>query len=126
MRRGGATSLLEGSLSAPSATSVPDSPGRVGKLHPGLLASQRSEPGQHLVAVELEELRLIRPWSMEHQVLEAQIEVVADLLDVFIRIGGDDPSGGGLFNGQRISETLHLDRVLDTALLLGSQRQRPP
>ena len=82
--------------------------------------------GRTCFAVELEEARLVGPGRVEHQVVEAQPDVVADLLDLLVGIVGHDPAAGGALERQGVGQPLHLDRILDRHLLLGRQRQRRP
>ena len=69
---------------------------------------------------------LIVTGEVEDEVLEAELEVGADLLDDFLGIRGDDEAGVRLV-GVLVGDSLHVDRVLDPLLLLGLQREsRPP
>ena len=82
--------------------------------------------GSTSLAVQLEELRLVRARRVEHQVLEAEVEVG--------RIFSTCSSGSvetikrdaACSTGSCVGQPLHLDRVLDAALLLRGQRQRAP
>ena len=58
--------------------------------------------------------------------VQAPVDVVLDLGDGFVGIGGDDPAFGDLLDGQCVGGLLHLDRVVDGVLLFGGQRQRRP
>ena len=64
------------------------------------------EGGQHVLAVEFQETRLVRSRCMEHQMPEAETDIVTDPLDVLVGIAGDDPSTGGTLERQRVGEAL--------------------
>ena len=61
-------------------------------------SGQRTQPREHLFAVQGQEPFLVGAGSMEDQVLEAQIQVVPDLLDMLVGVGRHDPPRGGLFH----------------------------
>ena len=61
---------------------------------------------QDLVAVELQETRLVGAGGVEDQVREAQVQVGLDLLDVLVGVGGDDEPLGGLLDGQLVGQTV--------------------
>ena len=44
-----------------------------------------AQPRKYFLAVQLQELRLVRAGRVEHQVVEAEVEVGLDLLDVLVR-----------------------------------------
>ena len=50
----------------------------------------------------------------------------ADLLDMLVRIGRNDPAARRALHRQRVGQPFHLHRILDRHLLLGRQRQRRP
>ena len=84
-----------------------------------------SELRHDIRAELLEEAALVVPGGVEGEVVEAEPDVPADLLDHLVGVVRDDEAcvravGGG------VGEALHLDRVLDAALLLGRQRERGP
>jgi len=63
---------------------------------------------------------------VEDKVVEAQADIVADLLDMLVGIAGHDPAAGCALERQGVGQPLHLDGILDRRLLLGRQRQRRP
>src|SRR5439155_7248889 len=85
------------------------------------LAELRHDVGAEL----LEEAALVLARRMEDQVIEAEADVPADLLDYLRRVVRDDEARVGTV-GRGVGKALHLDRILDAALLLGRQRERGP
>src|SRR4051794_19474469 len=79
--------------------------------------SQRAQARQNFLAVQLQELCLVRAGGVEDEVGEAEVEIGLDLLDVFVGISGDDEPLRGLVDRQLVGQPLHLDRVLDAVLL---------
>src|SRR5271154_6537768 len=57
-------------------------------------AEAAAQQRQHARAEEPYEARLVRSRGMEHQVVESQLHVAADLLGHLLRIAGDDPARG--------------------------------
>src|SRR5262249_21166190 len=103
---------------------VRSSPGTMsGKSASGVNASERIRatrvpsraPGtqarQHVLRIELEEALLIRPRSMEHEMIEAEIDVRHDPLDVLVGIGRHDEALSRALHRQGICEALHLERI---------------
>src|ERR1700738_2818617 len=66
-------------------------PGGPGSCGESGLAQQR----HHAFRVQIQEPSLIVAGRMEHQVIEAQVDVELDLLDVLFRISRNDPAAGG-------------------------------
>src|SRR6266511_1614640 len=63
----------------------------VGPRPVGSRAQQRQNIGAELV----QEARLVEPGGMEHQVVEAEVEVGADAIDDLFRVVGDDEARRG-------------------------------
>src|SRR5690349_3851866 len=57
-------------------------------------AKTLAQPRQHVLAVEFQEARLVGSRRVEHQVPEAETDIVSDPLDVLVDITGYDPSAG--------------------------------
>src|SRR5262245_33846553 len=89
-------------------------------------AEPLAKPRQHVLAVEFQEAHLVRSRRVEHQIPEAETDIVTDPLDMLVGVAGHDPSAGGALQRQRVGKALHLDGILDRHLLLWRQRQRRP
>src|SRR4051794_28405802 len=68
---------------------------------------------------------LVVPGEVEYELVEAEPGVGLDRLDDLVGVVGDDEAGVRAVGGG-VGGALHLDGVLDAALLLGGQRQRSP
>src|SRR6185437_9382118 len=90
------------------------------------LAEALAQARQYLLAVQLEEARLVRPWCVEHQVVEAEAVIVGDLLHVLVRVGRDDPALRRALDRQGVGQPLHFARIVDRGFFLGRQGQRAP
>ena len=64
--------------------------------------------------------------GVKHQVIEASVDVFADLCGHRIGIGAHDPALCDLLDCQGIRRLFHLDRVGEVVLLFGGERQRCP
>src|SRR5262249_42585710 len=85
-----------------------------------------AQAGQHVFGIEAQEALLVAAGRVEHEVAEALLHVGPHPLYLLVRVGRDDPTGRGLLGGERLGQTLHLDRVLDVHFLLGRERERRP
>ena len=63
---------------------------------------------QNMLRIEPEESLLVRTRRVKDQMIEAEIDVVADPLDMLVRIGRDDPAARGALGRQPVGEALHL------------------
>src|SRR5699024_8456804 len=92
------------------------------------LAAPRSLPEQrkHLVPVGGDESGLIGIRIMEHQVGEAHLDVLPDLLGVLLRVIGNDPACDGALHGPRVGEPFHFDGVPHPDFLLRCPPPPPP
>src|SRR5205809_6507901 len=81
-----------------------DCPGGPESCWDGYLAQQ----GHDLFGVQVQESPLIVARRVEHQVIEAQVDIEPDLLDVLFRISRDDPAAGRALGRQGVRQALHL------------------
>src|SRR5690606_25145750 len=78
--------------------------GQTGWLPPAVGATrgasgETAQPGQHVLGELAEVTALVVPGSVEHQVVEAGVEVGLDLLHRLVGAGGHDPPLGHLLDG---------------------------
>src|SRR5438309_11556848 len=84
-----------------------------------------ANPREDLSSVQLEEASLAVPRRMEDQVIETKLQIRSQLLDVLIRIAGDEPPAVcHVFHGR--GKTLHLSRIVDARLSLSREREGGP
>ena len=89
-------------------------------------ADAATESRQNMLRIEPEESLLIGTRRVKDQMVEAEIEVVADPLDMLVRIGRDDPAARGALGRKAIGEALHLFRTVDGNLFLWRQGENRP
>src|SRR5262249_10945543 len=85
-----------------------------------------AHPRQRVIAVEFQKACLVWSRRVEHQIPEAETDIVTNPLDVLVGVAGHDPSTGGALQRQRVGKALHLKGILYRHLFLGRQRQRRP
>src|SRR5215211_6039200 len=79
----------------------------------GAVAQKR----QHVAREQLQVVRLIVAREVEDELVEAEVEVCADLFGDLARIVGDDEAGARAV-AVLVGQALHLHRILDPGLLL--------
>src|SRR6266446_850082 len=89
------------------------------------LAPALSNSGQDFSSIELQEARLVISWSMEDEVRKTKLYVGTNLLQMLIRVVGDEPATMSLVCHSR-SPALHFARIRDVCLVFGGERQRSP
>src|SRR5436305_5367746 len=98
-------------------------------LRAALGRHRSSEPvpytGQHVGAEAAQEALLIVAGAVEDEMLKADLDVGDELLDHLIWIIGDDETSLSPVE-DLVRRLLHLDRVVDTRLLVRSERERGP
>src|SRR5450631_2462929 len=92
----------------------------------GALVHERSQWGQYVGGKGGQEPGLVMTWPVEHQVVEAEVEVRLDLGEGGFGVRCHDPTAGHLLDGQRVACRFHLGGVAQAVLLLGCQRQGGP
>src|SRR5665213_416016 len=90
------------------------------------LRDEGTESRQDGLGIGAKKAFLIRTWRVEDQMPESHINVVADGLDMLVRVGRDDPTRGSSLRRQCVRQALHLKRIIDPHLLLRRQRECGP
>ena len=80
-------------------------------------AKRRSQPGQDLIGVQIQEPILIRTRRVKHQVPESHVDIRSNLLHVLVRVGGHDPTRGRTL-GRKLAEAA-LDLAIGRSATLG-------
>src|SRR5258708_9243654 len=89
------------------------------------LAPALSNSGQDFSGIELQEARLVIPGSMEDEVRKTKLYVRTNLLQVLLRVVGDEPAAMSLVS-HSLGHALHFARIIDVCLVFGGERQRSP
>src|SRR5260370_4942561 len=89
------------------------------------LAPALPDSGQDFSAIELQEARLVISWSMEDEVRKTKLYVRTNLLQVLLRVVGDEPATMSLVCHSR-RPALHFARIRDICLVFGGERQCSP